>query len=188
LDFNINLDILDPLYWHSLKYFGHYFFGILFIIMSILFTVRFWEILDYTNRIEIKFWLSRYVADGWWRKGGLNVAISMLKACTCVFVASFLLFSIATQFSKKSIPESRIVGGVIALAFCAVCVVWILGLLFIRATEKLFERYVSQNVSYTSSLILKRLIKTKVEIGLVLVSLMYMPFLYSLLKSITGTS
>lgn len=62
-----------------------------------------------------------------------------------------------------------------------------LGYGFLRVTESAFIRYVSQNVSYGSILIIKRAVKAKVEIGILLMFALYMPVLYTFAQSLIGT-
>ena len=69
---------------------------------------------------------------------------------------------------------------------CVVAVIWLIGYFGIRLTEAAFLRYVSQNVSYTSAIILKRAVKAKIDLGIVLVCVMYMPVLYTLMQSLIG--
>ena len=57
----IFINFLDPESWHGVKIFSHYFLGMFFAVMAVLFTVRFWEISDFTNRGEVRNWLNRYV-------------------------------------------------------------------------------------------------------------------------------
>ena len=56
----------------------------------------------------------------------------------------------------------------------------------LRASETVFVRYVSQNVGYTATIILKRVVKSKVELGIGLMLILYMPVLYNLMQSILG--
>ena len=62
-------------------------------------------------------------------------------------------------------------------------ITWLLGSYGIRAAESSFVRYVSQNVSYTSMIILKRVIKAKVELGILIMLAVYMPSLYNFTQS-----
>jgi hypothetical protein len=47
---------------------------------------------------------------------------------------------------------------------------------------------VSQNVSYTSAIILKRAVKAKLDLGLLLMSCLYLPVLYNLIQAVTGSA
>jgi len=49
-------------------------------------------------------------------------------------------------------------------------------------------RYVSQNVSYTSAIILKRAVKAKLDLGIMFMCLVYMPVLFTLVQSVTSKS
>lgn len=46
----------------------------------------------------------------------------------------------------------------------------------------------SQNVSYTSAIILKRAVKAKLDLGILLMCLVYMPVLFTLVQSVTSKS
>jgi hypothetical protein len=135
------VDITDDRIWHATKYYSHYLLGILFLVMAVLFTIRFWEISDFSNRAEIKVWLHKYVSDGWWRRGGLNVAISMSKGLLALGVILLAFNAFATQASAATFPENRIIGSCIAVGISVVFIIWLLGYIFIRFTEAAFVRY-----------------------------------------------
>ena len=59
----------------------------------------------------------------------------------------------------------------------------VIGYAFIRVTEASFIRYVSQNVAYTSMIILKRAVKAKLDLGLILLTALYMPLVYTMLEA-----
>lgn len=155
-------------------------------VMAVLFTIRFWEISDYSNRAEVREWLKNYVADGWWRRGGLYVAKYMAQGYLTLALVCYIIWLIANQFGPRSLPEARIIGAALAAFASVVFIVWVLGFVGIKFTESAFERYVSQNVSYTSSIILKRVLKAKTDMGFVLMCLLYMPVVYTLLQSLIG--
>jgi len=104
-----------------------------------------------------------------------------------LFILLFLLlFFFTTQSFFNFIPDERHVGATIWIA-TAVCIFTIAAsYLGLRAVAKVFVRYVSQNVNYTSTIILKRVIKAKIEIGLVMFYLLYPPVLYNLVQSVIG--
>ena len=176
----------DDSNWHSIKYYSHYILGLLFIVMSVLFTIRLWEIKDYTNREEVRQWLKKYIADGWWRRGGLNIAYSMAQGCIVTSLIVFFIYAISKQFGTMTLPPSEFIGATLMTCLSVIFIIWILGYFGIRTTEGAFVRYVSQNVSYTSQIILKRAIKAKVELGIFLMSIMFTPVLYTLMQSLIG--
>jgi hypothetical protein len=47
---------------------------------------------------------------------------------------------------------------------------------------------VSQNVSYTSAIILKRAVKAKLDLGILLMCCIYMPVLFNLVQAVTCKS
>jgi hypothetical protein len=151
--------------------------------MAVLFTIRFWEISDYSNRVEVTKWLHRYVSDGWWRRGGLGVAISMAKGCLFIGLCIVIINAVSRSFSADSIATGFVVGSVFYTGVVVVVTIWFLGYLAIRTTEKAFVRYVSQNVAYTSAIILKRAVKAKFDLGIMLVCALYVPVVYTLLQS-----
>lgn len=136
----MSLNFLDDRTWHAAKYFSHYILGIVFLVMSVLFTIYFWQISDYSNRSEIKKWLHKYISDGWWRRGGLNVAISMARGLIVMGLVLLAINALATQASVDTIPEGRIIGGFLAVALCVVLGIWLIGYIFIRFTEAAFIR------------------------------------------------
>ena len=80
---------------------------------------------------------------------------------------ALLLFATARQFQPaNATPDARMYGGALGMLISIFVITWLLGSYGIRAAESSFVRYVSQNVSYTSMIILKRVIKAKVELGI----------------------
>lgn len=51
-------------------------------------------------------------------------------------------------------------------------------------TESIFVKYVSQNVAYTSTIILKKVVKAKTDLGICLMVMIYPPVLYTLIQSV----
>ena len=171
--------------WHSLKYFAQFFLGIFFVIMAVLYTFGLWEIKDYTDTREVQIWLKKYVADGWFKRGGVNIAVSITKGFVALALFILILFSVSNQFaSPASTPTMSMLGLSMAVFFSALGILWFIGYRALKASEGAFVRYVSQNVSYTSAIILKRVVKSKMETGIVLMFLLYMPVLYVFMQSI----
>lgn len=155
--------------------------------LAVLFTFRFWEISDYSNRGELRNWLHKYVSDGWWRRGGINIAQVTVECYLFLVAIAWLLFATAKQFKNSEwIPHTDIIGTAFLLGISVTAIVWLLGYLGIRMTETTFLRYVSQNVSYTSQIILKRAVKSKIELGFLLMTVTYMPALYTLIQAVIG--
>lgn len=182
--FEWSINLLNPHHWHTTKHFGHYFLTILFSIMAVAFTFRLWEISDYSNRDEVKAWLDKYIADGWWRKGGLHIAKVMAQGLAFMTLFFLVLNGIARNFSAYTITSGLILSAILSVIFAVIGFIWLIGFLGIRTTEAAFVRYVSQNVAYTSAIILKRAVKAKFDLGLILMCSMYMPLLYTLLQSL----
>ena len=105
----------------------------------------------------------------------MHVAIVMGKACFVTFSLGCTLYILARQFSSVSFPSGTMVAGTFVLSTIIIFVVTLVSYSLIRSAESAFVRYVSQNVGYTSTMILKRVIKAKTEIGLALVICMYLP-------------
>jgi Ran GTPase-activating protein (RanGAP) involved in mRNA processing and transport len=182
--FTIEVDFVDEHNWHTISHVAHYMLGILFAGVFVVFTLKMWQILDWTDRSEVRTWLGRYIADGWWRKGGFMVAVNIFMSILAVLVAYYLIFAIAREVDINAIPEARVAGGVVVTVVCAVCTVWFIGYCGIRATEIAFIRYVSQNVSYTSVMVLKKAVKAKIEVGFSLMIVVFCPVLYNLTQSL----
>lgn len=134
---------------------------------------------------HIQAWLKKYIADGWWRRGGLGVALSMAQGLLLMALVLLAINALATQAAEVTLPETRIVGAFFAVGASVVFLIWIFGYIGIRFTEAAFVRYVSQNVSYTSAIILKRAVKAKLDLGILLMCCLYMPVLYTLIQSVT---
>jgi hypothetical protein len=146
-------------------------------------TIRFWEIYDYSNREEITKWLHEYVSDGWWRRGGLHIAIIMARACGILGIVLIVVNFLGEGLSGNPIADGLFVGTIFSVGTIVVLVIWLIGYIFIKFTEAAFVRYVSQNVAYTSAIILKRAIKAKIDLGIMLMFALYMPVLYTFLQS-----
>lgn len=184
----VSVDITFDRNWHALKYFGQYFYGIMFGVMAVLFTLRFWEIHDYTDRDELRNWLRDYISDGWSRRGGLRFITSVLKACAATLSLAWLLFTAAREMNINAMPEPRMIGGGLALVAVTLFLLLLVGYPLFRAVEGAFTTYVSQNVAYSSTIILKRVLKAKTELGLCLMVALYSPMLYFFTQALIGTS
>lgn len=182
--FSWNFNIVDQHAWHATKFFSHYFLTMLFSIMSILFLFRFWQISDYSDRGEIKIWLHRYVADGWWKRGGFSIALSVAVGCVTLGITMLVLRTISRVFSSESLSNGFILSANFAIFLSITSIVWLLGYVGVKITENAFVRFVSQNVAYTSVIILKRAVKAKIDLGLIFVISLYMPLLYTMLQSL----
>jgi len=168
--------------WHSVKHFAHYFLTIAFLFLCVSFTISFWEIRDFTDRRNMRSWVKTYVNDGWWRRGGLLWAFSIAKVLAIVAVIAFLMYEISIRFSDRG--DVRSLGAIILVIFGAVFGCTVAAFMGFRSTEAAFVRYVSQNVGYTSTIILKRVVKCKVEIGIALMFLIFMPAVYTFAQSL----
>ena len=51
--YGMKVDFIDARNWHAIKHFSHFWLGIFFVVMSVLFTLKLWEIRDYTDREEV---------------------------------------------------------------------------------------------------------------------------------------
>ncbi len=181
---DVTISYLDGRSWHAIKAFSHFFLSALACILAVLLTLNFWEIHDYTNRRELRSWIAVYIADGWWRRGLLRLVGAVARAAMCMALFALLLFAIARQFQPtNATPDARMYGGAVGMLLSVVVIAWLLGSYGIRAAESSFVRYVSQNVSYTSMIILKRVIKAKVELGILIMLVVYMPSLYNFTQS-----
>ena len=76
------------------------------------------------------------------------------------------------------------IAGSFTLGGVVIGFITIMAISLIRSAENAFVRFVSQNVGYTSTMILKRVVKAKVEIGLSLMLTLYIPCLYVFLRSL----
>lgn len=170
-----------------MKFYSQYIFTIFFVVMALLFTIRFWEIHDYSNREEVKTWLNTYIADGWWRRGGLNIIMSISRALLALVLIILLLYAIPNNLGGGSIPNALYLSTIFFIGIVIIAVITLIGYYFIRITEASFTRYVSQNVAYTSAIILKRIVKAKIDIGLILLTSLYIPFLYFTLQAMLCT-
>lgn len=169
--------------WYRINVLSSYFFALPIFVMTFLFMLQFWEIRDYTNRHFVRNWISNYIADGWIYKGGLNIVKCTLYGCMggiSIFVLIYI-FSKQGNFVAPSLFE---ITTLLCLVFVIVGVIAMIAYNFIKNAETSFVRYVSQNVNYTSAIILKRVVKSKLEMALILIILLYMPILYVYIQSV----
>lgn len=166
-----------------MKFYAQYILVIFFVVLAVLLLLRFWEIHDYSNREEVKVWLNQYIADGWWRKGGLNVFVSIARASVGLLLTLLTFYAIANGFGPGTFPDSLYMSSLAFVGIIIIAVIWLFGYAFIRITEASFVRYVSQNVAYTSAIILKRAVKAKIDLGLLLLSSLFVPLLYTMLQA-----
>ena len=178
-----SVDALNDRYFHTMKFYSQYIFTLFFVVMAVLFTVRFWEIHDYSNREEVKTWLQTYIADGWWRRGGLNIVVSITRALIALVLIIFLLYAIPNNLGGGSIPNALYLSTIFCVGMVIIAMITTIGFYFIRITEAAFTRYVSQNVAYTSAIILKRAVKAKIDIGLILLTSLFIPFVYHCIQA-----
>jgi Ran GTPase-activating protein (RanGAP) involved in mRNA processing and transport len=181
--FSFEIDFVTPQYWHAISKFAHYFMGFGFYILSYFLLLRLWEVTDYTDRKIVRKWLKMYIADGWWYRGGVHIIVSMTKACVLLFIMMYGMYQISQQ-SSIDLPGPLVFGTVFSTILCAIIVIFLLSVVLIKSAEESFLQYVSQNVNYTSTIILKRVIKAKIECCLCLIVFLYMPVLYTLMKSL----
>jgi len=170
-------DFLDLRTWHAVKNYSHFFLSAVAVSMFFLFTLKFWEIKDYTDRVDIRRWLALNIADGWWRRGLAVFTWSMVKGLLFMSCFALFMFALAREMNVNSTPTANMLGGGIAIFLSTVGLIYTIGYIGMKAAESVFVRYVSQNVSYTSSIILKRVVKAKVDIGIMLMFIVYMPAL-----------
>lgn len=180
--FEWQVNLMDEQNFHSIKYYSHYFLGLFFVILSLLFTFRLWEISDYSNRDELKLWLYRYIADGWVKRGGFNILKSILFSILTLLLFILIFYATTKSFGNKTLFYGLLSSSIFVVGLSTVLTLWILFLLVNKAIEKSFTRYVSQNVAYTSMIILKRTIKAKIDIGIIFFCTLFIPVTYTTLK------
>ena len=179
-----NIAFLEERHWHTIKYYSHFFLGMFAVVMGGLFTFKFWEMRDYTNRFEMEAWLKRYATRKWWRVGGFNVMWAMIKATLLFSLFVLFLYALCKQFVPKGVPGTEMVGAAVAISLMVTLIVTLLALFFLSFANSAFMRYVSQNEAYTSIIILKKCVKVKVELGLALLLCLFLPVLYTLTQSV----
>lgn len=179
-----NIAFLSERHWHTIKHYSHFFLGLFAVVMGGLFTFKYWEMRDYTNRFEMEAWLKRYATRKWWRVGGFNVMWAVGKATLFFSLFVFFLYALCKQFVPKSIPGMEMVGAAVAISLMVTLIVTLLALFLLSFANSAFMRYVSQNQVYTSIIILKKCVKVKVELGLALLLCLFLPVLYTLTQSV----
>jgi hypothetical protein len=181
----LDVSILGDQAYHAVRYYSDYFYGVVFFILGFCFTLFYWEFHDFTDRKDVSRWLLDFVADGWWRRGGVRLLWWISKAVLIVGAVALFLYVFSRQFSiSSSLPNPTILGVSLVVGIVVVAGTWLIVYFFLRITESIFVRYVSQNVSYGSVLILKRVIKAKVEIGVSFLLALYMPVLSTFTQSL----
>ena len=178
---NRPLDFLSDRDWHTIKHFGHFLMSIMFVYACVAFTIWYWEIKDFSDRKHMRKWMAMYVNDGWWRRGGLLFALYMAGIYFSVIGFLFFMFEMATSFKP---PDIRAVGAVFAVGLAVILGSTMFAFMGFRSAEVAFVRYVSQNVGYTSTIIMKRVVKAKTEIGLGLMFFVLIPALYTFTQGI----
>jgi Ran GTPase-activating protein (RanGAP) involved in mRNA processing and transport len=185
-DSAVVVDFVNEQNWNSIKSLSYFFLSIFFPVFAVLFTLRYWHIGDYTDQADVRAWMKDYISDDWWKRGGLRIAISIASCLACGIIMLFAIWAVSRQgnLNTESL-DPRLVGGLLATCASVLAILWIIGVLGIKAAESAFARYVSQNVNYTSVIILKRVVKSKLELGFMLMLLLFLPVLYMLSQSIT---
>ena len=75
-------------------------------------------------------------------------------------------------------------GAVIATTFSILIIISIIGIILLNMTNSAFVRFVSQNANYAGIIILKKVQKVKIEIGLSVLIFMFLPTMYNLTQSV----
>ena len=101
--FKADIVFLPDRNWHTIQYYGHFFLGLFAVIMSFLFTFKFWEMKNYTDRFEMDAWLKRYATRKWWRVGGFNVMFAVGRGSLAAALCVFFLYALCKQFVPKGI-------------------------------------------------------------------------------------
>jgi hypothetical protein len=161
--------------------------GLGFFVLSFFLLLNLWQIRDYTDRKEVRTWIGNYIADGWYRKGGLHIVFATAKACLAVTLVFAIMYMISQQ-GDYDVPDPIVFGTVFCICASVIAVIYIIAVVIIRSAEAAFVQYVSQNVNYTSTIILKRVIKSKVELATAIVILLFMPVLYNWGQSLMSKS
>ena len=187
MDIRPNGDFNEPHIWHTIQHYSHFFLGFFFFIILILFTLHQWNIEDYSDRILVKKFMESYIYDGWWRRGWRRIVLGITIAFLISWSALVILYIILGAFTYTN-PDDRYIGSILWVSACVFSFLALLSFVGVRAVVNAFKRYVSLNVNYTSTIILKRVLKVKVEIGVSLLVVLYTPILYNWSQTIIGTS
>lgn len=201
LDISYEVDFNTDRNWHAITNYSHFILGCGFFLLAILLTLKTWQIRDYTNREDVKQFIMDYIQDRWFLRGGVKILGFMIMACAVVVGVLASLYAISQQ-NDYNAPPPIVLGTVGCVCLSAILGIFFLGTpihffsftflpslplpaYFIRkAAEAVFVQYVSQNVNYTSAIILKRVVKSKVELAIVTVVLIFLPVIYTLFRSL----
>lgn len=148
-------------------------------------TLKTWEIKDYTNRNDVKGFIYDYIADRWYLRGGLKILFVMILTC-CIVVGILWLLFLLSREGNDTPPNPYIIGAVGCVCLSAILGIFIIAVFIVRAAEAVFVQYVSQNVNYTSAIILKRVVKSKIELAIGTVILIFLPVIYTLIRALMG--
>ena len=107
----------------------------------------------------------------------------MISTCIIVVGILGLLFLISHE-GHITPPNPFVIGAVGCVCISAILGIFIIAVFIVRAAEVVFVQYVSQNVNYTSAIILKRIIKSKIELAIGTVILIFLPVMYTLIRGL----
>ena len=108
--FKADIVFLPDRNWHTIQYYAQFFLGLFAVIMSFLFTFKYWEMKNYTDRFEMEAWLKRYATRKWWRVGGFNIMFAVGRGTLAAALCVLFLYALSKQFVPKgsNIPYQHI--------------------------------------------------------------------------------
>ena len=186
--YHLNWEVTEALFWHTAQRYWHLIAACVFSLLAILLTLFFWTIHDYSDQNEVRQWLSTYVDKAWLIRGAGGVVLRFLQLVfLCVALTIFAL-GIASGMSAQTLSDTRITGILVAISVLFLVLGFIVSALFLLSVRSLFLKYASQSADHTSVIILKEVLKTKTEIGILFMLAMLMPALDVLTQSIMAVT
>ena len=173
----IDWEVTDPLFWHTIQRYWHLLAAWVFALLAVLFTLFYWNICDYSDQNEIRGWLSANVNRAWLVRGAGGVLLRLLQMAVGCVALVLLALGIASDMSSQTLSDSRVTGGLVAVAVSFVVVGFVISALCLSSVRSLFLKYASQSTDHTSAIILKEVLKSKMEIGILLMLAVLMPAL-----------
>ena len=110
-----------------------------------------------------------------WGAGG--ALLRLLLMGVGIIAATLFVLAVSHGMSGGSLPDSRTAGALLAVSVTVLVISYAVLVFALSSVRSLFLKYASQSTDHTSVIILKEVLKTKTELGVLLMLALLMPSL-----------
>lgn len=179
---SINNPVNNPSADYAAVLLSEFVLAIYFIIVAVLFTILYWEILDYADKMEVSKWLRQYATNLWLRTGGVYSLFLVLMMISVFYVSFVFVLAMSNEFQFSPFFYSNTIYFLTLISVSVLILSWISILISLFLVRLIYSYFSS--INYDKTLILKQLTKSKVEIGIALMLILYMPIFYEFIQAL----